>query len=577
MLPHKSSAVVRFLQHFCDDNAANQNAVANNADSVPTALAHLDYELGADMFLIKLHEKNYQLTSVIDDNVVTAFLNIGLKSESDVTHLSFLKEVAVSAGLPIARNQTMIMNHLIDQQTERLQEGLHTNLAELTEFEQKKEAALVDLIADCCAGFNSSTESPAQGFLSLNGNLDILRNPGDVRLEYQIPYMKFLCEVWWLRESNNTVQDRSWFENENFWFVLDRFLGFLMDFNSDNIDTNNGSIEAHIMYIYEGIVPILTTYIQSALDSKVMHLLPFNLSASLRYIADELVTLTTNKVHVMFLGNVQLQALEECLKVMARGQIQRRDPLEEAARWCIDTAQRISQIHDDSVVQPGITRKTAVQEQSMRIGSGPSHVEKVRRCCSYLQGMVVKHYTESSTSAAGKAVLYDFMYDYMKTEESVPVIRKVVRHLEKSLTVPKHVQVGMLQMFTQMLTISQSEKPDEDRLCDMQIKMSDGKIFDTTTLIAALGEREDEVAWEAIDFGIELLDGGNPEAQNRLLLYFHGRKGDLFQNISRRIQLSSQVLPGMARADGGCPSPLPGPLYTAPAAPHGGVQHAALV
>lgn len=41
---------------------------------------------------------------------------------------------------------------------------------------------LVDLIANCCVGFNSSTESPAQGFMSMAMNLDILQNPGNMRL-----------------------------------------------------------------------------------------------------------------------------------------------------------------------------------------------------------------------------------------------------------------------------------------------------------------------------------------------------------------------------------------------------------
>ena len=61
----------------------------------------------------------------------------------------------------------------------------------------------MDVIADCCAGFNSSTESPAQSFLSLSANLEILHNPGDLRLEYQIPYMKFLCDVWLQREQSH--------------------------------------------------------------------------------------------------------------------------------------------------------------------------------------------------------------------------------------------------------------------------------------------------------------------------------------------------------------------------------------
>ena len=41
----------------------------------------------------------------------------------------------------------------------------------------------------------------------------------------------------------------------------------------------------------------------------------------------------------------------------------------------------------------------------------------------------------------GKQELYRFMYDYLQDRESVPIIQKIVRHLETSTTVPNKVQV----------------------------------------------------------------------------------------------------------------------------------------
>ena len=69
----------RFLQLFCAHNLANQHAVASDPRAVPTALAHFDYDLGADNFLIALHEKNYHLTCNIHNDVITAFVKLGLR------------------------------------------------------------------------------------------------------------------------------------------------------------------------------------------------------------------------------------------------------------------------------------------------------------------------------------------------------------------------------------------------------------------------------------------------------------------------------------------------------------------
>ena len=176
-------------------------------------------------------------------------------------------------GLPVARNQTLIMNHLIEQQTDSrlLQEGLHTDLTTLPEHQQRKEAALVDLIAQCCVGFNRATKSPAQGFFSLPQTLDLLCSSGTVQLEYRIPYMRFMCEVW---PPQTSADDGAWFKNETFWFVLDHFLGFLESFNKDVIDFTTGSVETHLRFIYEGIIPIVTMSVKACDRYPALHPAP---------------------------------------------------------------------------------------------------------------------------------------------------------------------------------------------------------------------------------------------------------------------------------------------------------------
>ena len=107
----------------------------------------------------------------------------------------------------------------------------------------------------------------------------------------------------------------------------------------------------------------------------------------------------------------------------------------------------------------------------------------------------------------------------------------------RSFSVP--LQVGVIQMMTVMLEQSQEEKEEEKRLSEMQQKMSSSLEFDATYLIAALGRREDEVGSEAISFGIKLLHGGNPKAQDNLLRYLRERKVGLFPTISNGIQVWS--------------------------------------
>lgn len=51
--------------------------------------------------------------------------------------------------------------------------------------------------------------------------------------------------------------------------------------------------------------------------------------------------------------------------------------------------------------------------------------------------------------------LTQLLYDYMGTDQAIPVIRKLVVHLEQSKAVSKYVKVGLLRLLTQIIHKSQ--------------------------------------------------------------------------------------------------------------------------
>lgn len=97
--------------------------------------------------------------------------------------------------------------------------------------------------------------------------------------------------------------------------------------------------------------------------------------------------------------------------------------------------------------------------------------------------------------------------------------------------------------------------PPPPQLSPMQVKMSDPQQLAIVPLMSLLAEGEDEaVAYEAVDFGTHLLEGGNALAQGALLQWFQNPDVRLITSMCYKLRKSIQAWGG---GSVGCVLPSP--------------------
>ena len=90
----------------------------------------------------------------------------------------FLKARTLNLTLPIPRTQTLVMNAIVEHLSEPTgSQDFFTLSGRDPDSKQREVASLVELMACCCIGMNSSTERLAQRLLPPELCLSLLAEP----------------------------------------------------------------------------------------------------------------------------------------------------------------------------------------------------------------------------------------------------------------------------------------------------------------------------------------------------------------------------------------------------------------
>ena len=87
-----------------------------------------------------------------------------------------------------------------------------------------------------------------------------------LKLEFQLPYVTFLREVWWVTEEDAGKMDaataRSWLTNEDWWLIVDRFKDIVNEFNNcpHEAALRLGTFHEYMDFIFNGIVLALLNF-----------------------------------------------------------------------------------------------------------------------------------------------------------------------------------------------------------------------------------------------------------------------------------------------------------------------------
>eukprot|EP00667_Euglena_gracilis_P000060 EG_transcript_60 len=508
-----------FLHQFCDGNPGNQTALM--ALGGPLFLRHIPYDIGADDLIMKLYENNYDLCAQISAETVGTFLGLWGRSPTHLRYLDFLRDVTVVGGLPIARTQTLVMNALVEQHSDLVQSYV-TVTGQAPWATQQAAAAVVQLMAQCCVGLNSSTEAPAQGFLSLEQSMRILAETDHpLPLDVQLPFVTFMREVYVVKEESGqeaaeAPAEDAWFLDQNWFFVVSRFRAVVADFVAPPPDMAPEEDERYTSFVFEGVVPCMADFFESCLqDPAAADKVAMALWAETSALVMDLVQLVDCPDRLQLGGLLGCRALEKCLGLAARVDLLPGEGVEEGWRRCTAAAE-------------------AVAAEAKPEGS---KFALVRGALQVFQGAVAERgrgvgVDDSDTFAA-------LIHEYLEDEAGRFVMERLVAKMKGGLDLQRNTKIGLLRLFTHLI---KSADDKEAAQIHMSSEREEGGLG-LTPLVSMIAESADEaVAYEAIDFGIALFEGGNAVAQAALMRWFGQADQCFFDSVVEKLRTSAQVL-----------------------------------
>lgn len=514
-----------FLEFFCDDNSQNQCVLAEHDNLF---LRHISFDIGADEVLMKIYSKNYDLCTNISMELISTFFTLWDRKQTEMRYLEFLCDVTVVGGLPIARTQTLVMNALVDQQSDVLQAYMDINGTYHID-DQRKVAAVVHLMAQCCVGLNSSTEAPAQGLLSLDQTLKVLalsEEDSPLPLMFQLPFVTFMREVYVVKEEQGQLPPGEsapntdlWFCSQNWFFVVSQFKRTLQAFNESSGfgDLPLGTEEDYATFIFDGIVPCMSDFFETCeAEPKAIEKVTVKLWEATSELVDELIMIMNHEERIPNYPLLGMKTLEKCLSLAAKVRLPTVANLDDNIHRCASLIELVA----------------------MKDRPELSKFAQIRMALEVFQLCMWEPDTMVGVDDA--VTFTTLMMEYLdEADLNVYVMEKLVSKMKEGMELPQTTKVEMLKLFGNLIKYA----PDKQF---MQVRMASSKEkvgFGLTPLMTMIAEGGDEVAaYEAIYFGISLFEGGNTVAQDAIMQWFGEADECFFDSMVEKLRNAVQAL-----------------------------------
>jgi len=330
-------------------------------------------------------------------------------------------------------------------------------------------------------------------------------------LVFQVPYLAFLREVYWVKDRDEPLtpqQAQFWMLDEDWWAAVQAVRDAVAQFVAHEL---TAPMEDYLLYIFQGALPCLSDYLR-------INWSPFVPAA------DEHARLLEGIVHqlgripdmvTVELSPTEWETLGAFFQACIDAEVSRK-PLQDPLAACRDHAlhsRSLSSVKLYTLIQRGLLGLQEAHQARFPPDTVDNLASFTRTIGEHLGG-------------GGNADV---------------ILHTLVEQMKHDSNLPQRVKVITLRFFTQLLVSSREASPD--KLSPMQVKMSDPTQLSIVPLVIMLAEGSDEVvAYEAVDFGTALLEGGNAVAQGALLQWLQNPDVQLLKSFCERLRKSIQIL-----------------------------------
>ena len=516
------SQAYQFLTLFCLGNPRNQQAVYDEQKQ-DLITQHYGLDVHAEDCMQSIFVDNYELCNKVDEHLVT--LHVGLISYSEgktMAHVAFLKTIGFVNGIPLSRNQDLILYSLMAHEI-AIPDSINGLLADST---LRTIVAIVELLALCCMGQNTQVANIVNAYLQLDSVLAVLADTEHpLAFQQEIPFMRYLVNAFWSQELRTMELESMrfmWARSPQWWAVVQKFCDFIadeimsltkdcmlpedvavrVDYLCDCVlyglseyvkiwwraGEENASSRHAQMKINE-IVSLLAEIVQDSALIERMDMQTRHFSA----IANFITVLDNNGAHDTQDADV-LTIIEEC-----------------------ENYTKQASVLEDSDLSSSIT---AVSAEAVAAGIRASFIQLRKEFHS-------RYYTPSVDDLP---LFLEILTPYL----SQKMISALLGHLE-NVRLPESVRTGILQLFTLVITRAITSEFDlklEKKQALIKVQSQYNTLGASELMTKLVSSNSPLVARHALKFGIALLHGGNTKIQDTLLKYFETTHSGFFGEMT---------------------------------------------
>uniref|UniRef100_A0A7S1IMD9 RyR/IP3R Homology associated domain-containing protein n=1 Tax=Eutreptiella gymnastica TaxID=73025 RepID=A0A7S1IMD9_9EUGL len=538
----------KILTYFCKANARNQNLLMS-LGPMDLWLKHLvdHIDVGAINFIMELYRDNYDLIIQVHEEVIAALISLIQHDDEGAIHATVvLKSMVIVEDMPVTRNQVLVMNAMVEQLSNHLQTMLQNFDKRTNESLQLHTSSLVDLAALCCMGFNSTTEDPAQGMVPLGCALQVLAETEySLPLDVQLPFITFLREVWWISETESASEEKAqWLARDEWWLVIKNFCRITSALNDDAWDPEDGDLETHIVFIFDGIIPCMCDFLDMCWEpgttgSKRNDLINGVVEEVSKLLDTECGNVFPNVTYDQL--QLYIRFIETSLRTKMYGNHPNGNRLNNllkstmvlAAQKASDTecgylgrySSQGSSGHEATSERPHINKLA-------RKVIDPSPEKCIKKALANVQQMCEQQRSENDV-VDDLSSFTDTICAAIGNDRSKE-FRAMIQYMRRDL--PEDTRLGILEFFTCLI---KKHRTNTEQLKAVQNELD---VLGATSLMIYLVEQNDFVSTKALDFGIALLEGGNFQVQASSLECFWGESDYFFCNMHTRLHKTTVAL-----------------------------------
>jgi hypothetical protein len=465
-------------------------------------------EGAAILFNIVRHNKHLAVS--VGEDTVTQLVTL-LTVRRDPAFAEGLEHV-VLGDFPLERTQKQVLNQIIHS---KILVDAPLVSREWTSQQLAFNSAIVNIVACCCVD-NATCRANVSKALRADDVMRIIISD-ILPPAHLVPYIKFLTAAYLSVDRESTAQEllmlrKTWTENASWWTLLSTTF-----FPQLQVPKEGVTSEAVEELIFDGILPAITAYLTHLYDTQVATKARY--AVPLADIANKLIAFENQVAETP--QNFSAHRIHAVVHALAAVKLHHKALTTTAAETLLrDHAQALT---------------LAAAKATEKDGNAPAVLDRAdefRSKWTPNDETSLASFTRALIGAEGKRI-YDTTIDNPALHG---LHRKLVHHLFRMDIQNSDAAKGLICALRH--TVSCLEDVGETEFRKGQVYLNEiGALRMVTEIISTCPE---DVAQEAFNLAIIILEGGNTEVQNALLAHFKSTDERFFHDIRNLVDRAVQ-------------------------------------